>query len=133
MRNDRPMRRTLTRAPDAPADRRGVRPAGRSTGRVTGLIRHVVIFTWSTAADERRRVASVQALRRLQQDVGGMQSLVVAEDAGLADGNGDVVLIADFPDVEAFYRYAQDPVHLAVVAEHVRPWLAARSALQYQI
>jgi hypothetical protein len=24
-------------------------------------------------------------------------------------------------------------VHLAVVAEHVRPWLAARSALQYQI
>jgi hypothetical protein len=43
------------------------------------------------------------------------------------------VLIADFPDVEAFYRYAQDPVHLAVVAEHVRPWLAARSALQYQI
>jgi hypothetical protein len=97
------------------------------------MIRHVVIFTWSTAADERRRAASVQALRRLQQDVGGMQSLVVAEDAGLADGNGDVVLIADFPDVEAFYRYAQDPVHLAVVAEHVRPWLAARSALQYQI
>ena len=63
----------------------------------------------------------------------GCTSLVVAEDAGLSDGNGDVVLIADFPDVEAFYRYAQDPVHLAVVAEHVRPWLAARSALQYQI
>ena len=42
------------------------------------------------------------------------------------------MLIADFPDAEAFYRYAQDPVHLAVVAEHVRPWIAARSALQYQ-
>jgi Stress responsive A/B Barrel Domain len=97
------------------------------------MIRHVVIFTWAAAADAPRRAASVQALRRLRQDVGGMQSLVVAEDAGLADGNGDVVLIADFPDVEAFYRYAQDPVHLAVVAEHVRPWLAARSALQYQI
>ena len=97
------------------------------------MIRHVVIFTWSADADAGRRAASVQALRGLQQDVGGMQSLVVAEDAGLADGNGDVVLIADFPDVEAFYRYAQDPVHLAVVAEHVRPWLAARSALQYQI
>ena len=62
-----------------------------------------------------------------------MQSLVVAEDAGLVDGNGNVVLIADFADAEAFHRYAQDPVHLAVVAEHVRPWLAARSALQYQI
>src|SRR5688572_8692416 len=97
------------------------------------MIRHVVIFTWSAAADAGRRSTSVQALRRLQQDVGGMESLVVAEDAGLTDGNGDVVLIADFPDAEAFSRYAQDPVHLAVVAEHVRPWLAARSALQYQI
>ena len=97
------------------------------------MIRHVVIFTWSAAADAGRRAASVQALRGLQQDVGGMQSLVVAEDAGLTDGNGDVVLIADFPDAEAFSRYAQHPAHLAVVAEHVRPWLAARSALQYQI
>ena len=95
------------------------------------MIRHVVIFTWSDAADAPRRAGP--ALRRLRQDVGGMLSLVVAEDAGLSDGNGDVVLLADFPDVEAFYRYAQDPVHLAVVAEHVRPWLAARSAVQYQI
>jgi hypothetical protein len=42
-------------------------------------------------------------------------------------------LIADFPDVEAFHRYAQDPVHLSVIAEHVRPWLAGRSAIQYQL
>jgi hypothetical protein len=97
------------------------------------MIRHVVIFTWSAAADAQRREACVQALRRLRQDVGGMDSLVVAEDAGLVDGNGDAVLIADFPDAEAFSRYAQDPVHLAVLAEHVRPWLAARSAVQYQI
>jgi hypothetical protein len=97
------------------------------------MIRHVVIFTWSDAADARRRAQCLQALRRLRQDVGGMTSLVVAEDAGLSDGNGSAVLIADFPDVEAFYRYAQDPVHLAVLAEHVRPWLAARSAVQYQI
>jgi hypothetical protein len=97
------------------------------------MIRHVVIFTWSADADAGRRAASVQALRRLRQDVGGMESLVVAEDAGLADGNGDVVLIADFPDAEAFSRYAQHPAHLAVVAEQVRPWIAARSALQYQI
>jgi hypothetical protein len=97
------------------------------------MIRHVVVFTWSADADAQRRAASVQALRRLRQDVGGMTSLVVAEDAGLSDGNGDVVLIADFPDAEAFYRYAQDPVHLSVIAEHIRPWLSARSAVQYQV
>ena len=97
------------------------------------MIRHVVVFTWSQAADAERRAATVEALRRLSQDVGGMASLVVADDAGLSDGNADTVLIADFPDVEAYHRYAQDPVHLAVIAEHVRPYLAARSAVQYEV
>ncbi|MFL6095212.1 MAG: Dabb family protein [Blastococcus sp.] len=97
------------------------------------MIRHVVVFTWSPDADADRRAAILEALRRLRRDVGGMTSLVVADDAGLSDGNADTVLIADFPDVEAYYRYAQDPVHLAVLAEHVRPWLAQRSAVQYQI
>ena len=97
------------------------------------MIRHVAVFTWSADADADRRAATVEALRRLRSEVGGMTSLVVADDAGLSDGNADTVLIADFPDVEAFYRYAQDPVHLAVLAEHVRPWLAQRTAIQYQI
>jgi hypothetical protein len=97
------------------------------------MIRHVVVFTWSEAADAHSRARAIEALRRLRQDVGGMTSLVVAEDAGLSEGNADTVLIADFPDVEAFSRYAQDPVHLAVLAEHVRPWLAARSAVQYEV
>jgi len=97
------------------------------------MIRHVVVFTWSANADADRRRTTVEALRRLRQEVGGMTSLVVADDAGLSDGNADTVLIADFPDAEAYYRYAQDPVHLAVIAEHVRPWLAQRSAVQYQI
>ena len=97
------------------------------------MIRHVVVFTWTEEADAARRATTIEALRRLRQDVGGMTSFVVAQDAGLSDGNADTVLIADFPDVEAFYRYAQDPVHIAVIAEHVRPWLDSRSAVQYQV
>jgi Stress responsive A/B Barrel Domain len=97
------------------------------------MIRHVVTFTWSDAADADRRDAILAALRGLRQDVGGMTSLVVAADAGLSDGNADAVLIADFPDADAFSRYAQDPVHQSVLTEHVRPWLAARSAVQYQV
>jgi Stress responsive A/B Barrel Domain len=97
------------------------------------MIRHVVVFTWSEAADAQRRATTIAALRGLKDDVGGMESFVVADDAGLTDGNADTVLIADFPDAEAFRRYAQDPVHLAVIAEHVRPWLAARSAVQYEM
>jgi stress responsive alpha/beta barrel protein len=97
------------------------------------MVRHVVLFTWSPDVDAERRAATVEALRGLRADVGGMTSLEVADDAGLTDGNADTVLIADFPDAEAFSRYAQDPVHLAVIAEHVRPFLAGRSAVQFEV
>ena len=97
------------------------------------MLRHVVLFTWSDAADEERRATTLAALRRLPEEVGGMTSFTVATDAGLVDGNAHNVLIAEFPDVAAFRRYAQDPRHLEVIAEHVRPWLASRSALQYEL
>lgn len=97
------------------------------------MIRHVVTFTWSPTADAQRRSAAVEALRTLPDRVGGMTSLVVAEDAGLSEGNADAVLIADFPDAQAFDRYARDPQHVALVGEHVRPILAARAAVQYEL
>ena len=88
------------------------------------MIRHVVIFTWSDAADAPRRAASVQALRRLRQDVGGMLSLVVAEDAA------SPFCCSDFP-TGGVLPVRQDPVHLAS-RRALRPWLAA-PRLQYQI
>ena len=97
------------------------------------MIRHVVTFTWKQTAGEEQVAAAVAALRGLRREVGGMGFLAVGEDAGLSDGNASAVLIADFADAEAFYRYAQDPVHLSVIAEFVRPVLAARSAVQYQV
>ncbi len=97
------------------------------------MIRHVVTFTWSQTADEEQVAAAITALRGLRQDVGGMSFLAVGEDAGLSDGNASAVLIADFPDAEAFHRYAQDPLHLAVIAEYVRPVLGARAAVQYVV
>jgi uncharacterized protein (DUF1330 family) len=96
------------------------------------MLRHVVLFTWSEAADAGRRRTTLEALRGLRETVGGMTSLTVSEDAGLVEGNAHTVLVADFPDADAFRRYAQDPTHQAVLAEHVRPWLAARTAVQYE-
>ncbi|MGY1781747.1 Dabb family protein [Geodermatophilus sp. SYSU D01036] len=97
------------------------------------MIRHVVHFTWSDAADDARRAETVAALRRLPEQVPGSLAFTVAPDAGLVEGNAHTVLVADFPDAEAFRRYATDPVHLAVIAEHVHPYLAARSAVQYEL
>ena len=97
------------------------------------MIRHVVLFTWSADADRDRRSRSIEALRGLRETVGGMTALTVAEDVGLVGGTADAVLIADFPDVEAFHTYAGHPAHVAVLDADVRPFLAARSAVQYEL
>ena len=97
------------------------------------MIRHVVHFTWSDAADADRRARTVAALRRLPEEVGGMTAFAVGDDAGIAEGNAHTALVADFPDVEAWRRYADPPVPLQVIADHVRPILAARSAVQYEV
>ncbi|MGY1601520.1 Dabb family protein [Geodermatophilus sp. SYSU D00815] len=97
------------------------------------MLRHVVVFTWSEAADAERRAATLAALRRLPDEVGGMTAFAVGDDAGLREGNADTALVADFPDVAAYERYARHPLHLAVLDEHVKPWLAARSAVQYEV
>jgi len=97
------------------------------------MLRHVVLFTWSDAADDERRATTLAALRRLPEEVGGMTSFAVGPDAGLREGNAHTALVADFPDVEAWRRYADHPVHLEIIAEHVRPFLASRTAVQYEI
>lgn len=97
------------------------------------MLRHVVLFTWTEETGPEVRAATLAALRRLRQEVGGMTSFAVGPDAGLTAGNAHTALVADFPDAEAFERYAADPRHLAVIAEHVRPHLASRSAAQYEM
>jgi hypothetical protein len=97
------------------------------------VLRHVVLFTWSDAADEIRRAETLAALRRLPEEVGGMTAFTVGPDAGLDDRNVDAALVADFPDEESWRRYQDDPRHLAVIAEHVKPWLAARTAVQFEV
>ena len=97
------------------------------------MLRHVVVFTWSEDADEERRAATLAELRRLPETVGGMTSFAIGPDAGLRAGNAHAALVADFPDADAWRDYARHPRHLEVIAEHVRPFLAARSAVQYEV
>ena len=97
------------------------------------MLRHVVLFTWTEDTTAARRAEIVAALRRLPDEVGGMTAFAVGDDAGLVAGNAHTALVADFPDAEAFGRYAADPKHLAVVADFVKPALAGRSAAQYEV
>ncbi len=93
--------------------------------------RHVVMFRWADDAPADRRDAAVEALRHLGEEVADLGTLSVGVDAGLAEGNADVVVVADFASREDYLAYAQDPRHQKVVQEFVRPVIAERVALQY--
>lgn len=98
----------------------------------TGL-RHVVMFQWATTTSEQDRTAAVRALRGLGDAVAHLCSLRVGTDARLAEGNFDVVVVADFPQAADYPTYVDHPEHQRVVREHVRPFLATRAAVQHPL
>jgi len=97
------------------------------------MFRHVVLFRWADDASAEDRRAAVDALRAFGGDVQDLGRLTVGADAGVADGNFDAAVVVDFPDAGTYRRYASDPRHVAVVSDYVKPILARRVAVQYQL
>ncbi len=98
-------------------------------------VRHVVI--WHVAADdpaERAELARQVATRleSLRDVVPSVRALSTAVNAHYADVNGDVILTADFDDVEGLDAYQEHPAHQEVAA-FVRSVVRARAAVDYDV
>ena len=96
-------------------------------------VRHVVCFTWAADALPDAIAATEVALRALTGLIPEVRALSVGADLGLAAGTSDLALVADFDDAEAWQRYQDHPEHQRVVVEHVRPILATRAAVQFDL
>ena len=92
--------------------------------------RHVVMFRWNDAADDAGRAAVAAALATLPAQIPEILDYRFGPDAGLAEGNWHFTVVADFADQAGYEAYRDHPAHLAVIAEHIRPLLAARAAVQ---
>jgi hypothetical protein len=96
------------------------------------MFRHCVMFrfkdgtTPATVAEVR---TALDGLRHLPM----VRRYEFGTDAGLAEDNFDFALVADFDDRAGYEAYAADPAHVAVLSGHLRPNIAARSAVQYDI
>jgi hypothetical protein len=98
------------------------------------MFRHVVLLRWkeSTTAEQRRAVR--RGLETLPPQIPEIKSYRVGEDAGLAaQGNSDLVIVADFDDVDGYLVYRDDPVHQDMIAKLIRPILASRAAVQHEL
>lgn len=97
------------------------------------MLRHVVFFNWSSEATEAQKDAARAALAALPGQIGTIRRYEFGDDLGHADGNYDFALVADFDDEAGWRTYLEDPAHVAVVQNHLRPILAGRTAVQYSV
>ncbi len=86
----------------------------------------------SEATDE-DAAAIVAGLETLPGLIPEIRSYSVGRDAGLSEGNFDIVLVGDFDDEAGFRTYSENADHLAVITERIRPVMASRTAVQYFI
>lgn len=93
--------------------------------------RHVVLFSWAEHATQEQRETALDALRKMAVDLAHLGTITVATDAGLAEGNADWGVVADFPDQESYLAYQRDEGHQRIVTELIRPAITSRTALQH--
>lgn len=91
------------------------------------------MMKFSDQATDADMTAIVDGLEALPGVVPEIRNYSVGPDAGLVEGNYQLVLVADFDDADAFARYNSNEDHLAVLTERIRPFVELRSAVQYYI
>ena len=97
------------------------------------MFRHVVMFTWSPEATDEQKAAVPERLAALPDAIPEIKEYHFGPDAGLAEGNYDFVVVADFADRDSFITYRDHPLHQAAVKEAIAPIRAGRAAVQYEL
>ena len=96
------------------------------------MFRHVVMLRWNPEATPEQRAAVGAGLATLPDRIPEIREYTIGTDAGVNEGNYDLVIVADFDDVEAYLVYRDHADHQAVIREHIAPILAERAAVQHE-
>ncbi len=96
------------------------------------MFRHSVMFQFKPEVSAERRDEIVAQIAKLAE-LPMVRNYQFGADAGLAEGNFDFALVADFDDIASYQAYASDPVHVAVLTDYLRPNISARAAVQYSL
>src|SRR5215472_12445752 len=96
------------------------------------MIRHTALFKWTTEATDEQKAAVLAELASLPPIVPSIRGFALGPDVGVATGNFDFAVTADFDDEAGFFAYRDDPVHREIVSRSVTPILAQRVAVQFR-
>lgn len=95
------------------------------------MIRHIVLLTWAdgTTADQHQTV--IDQLSTMPGLIPEIKSYELTSDAGISTGNANLAVVAEFDDADGYQAYATNADHVEIIATHIKPILAGRSAIQY--
>ncbi|MEV1248884.1 Dabb family protein [Nonomuraea sp. NPDC050022] len=97
------------------------------------MIRHVVLFTWTEDATEEQKATVATELRKLPGIIPEIRAYTADTDAGINQGNHEFAVVADFDNVDDYLVYRDHPQHQKVIAEHIKPIIASRAAVQLSL
>lgn len=97
------------------------------------MYRHVVLFRFTPESTPEQHEAVLTGLRALPAQIPELLDYRVGPNVGSAELNYDFAVVADFAEPEHFDWYLEHPAHEAVAATLIRPILADRAAVQYEV
>ena len=92
------------------------------------MFRHIALLKFT---DPSAIPAITAALATLPGVIPELREYRFGPDAGIAEGNFDLGVVADFDDVAGYEAYRDNEEHQRVLAELIRPVLSERAAVQY--
>jgi hypothetical protein len=96
------------------------------------MIRHVVMFRWTPEAAEEQKQRVAAELRRLPALLPVLRAYHVGPDLGLAGGNFEFAVVADFDDLEGYRVYRDNAEHRELIGKFIQPIAGQRAAVQYE-
>jgi type III secretory pathway lipoprotein EscJ len=100
------------------------------------MVKHIIIWTLKSDydADEKMKICAniKNELEALKGKIDGIIDIKVQIDH-LPSSNGDLMLDSSFENVDALKAYAVHPAHVEIADRDVRPFVASRSCLDFEI
>lgn len=95
--------------------------------------RHVAMFRWAEHVDADHVLRVRQAFDDLAAQVAGLRHHAHGNDAGVAEGTFDYLVVADFETVADWRAYRDHPSHVLLVEELLAGHVAERAGGQFQL
>jgi hypothetical protein len=96
------------------------------------VIRHVALFRWKPDTPPAQVDRVTEALTALRSAIPEIAGYSCGPNVG-DDRNWDYAVVADFVTFDDWRVYDAHPRHEAARAGEMRPWIAERAVLQYEV